>query len=269
MLDVRGGPGHPLQTRASTSERRIRSLDDGDPLIAGLLQAIDQAQAVVAQQNAVRIEGQQVVAVRDHEVGVLAELGEDDPFRAVINGEASAHETEVGVEVHGLVRLVGQRDVTLALERGDLGAERALQTLLQLVQPVLLHRSGLGDRHPQSSRYRLEIHCQPSEDLGDHEFVSARVGRVCVLLCAQPTRRKIVFVGDHEHLIGAGIATSPDGGAGEHRCRLGQPRVDLLRKRAAAFENHPRMLILGLWRVVDEQDDANVGELLQRRGDDG
>ena len=91
-----------------------------------LLEQVDQAQAVVAQQQRVGVESEQVVGVRDDEVGRIGTLdtgGARCRIRRLLAGGTAAHQADVGVEVHGLVGLVRERRVLLALEGRDLGRE--------------------------------------------------------------------------------------------------------------------------------------------------
>ena len=71
VLDVGRRAGDAFDARGGAAVGRVRGLGDGDPLVALLLEELDQSQAVVAQQHGVGIEGEQVLRRRDVEVGGL------------------------------------------------------------------------------------------------------------------------------------------------------------------------------------------------------
>ena len=106
-------------------ERRVGGLDDRDALVAGKLALVDQPEAVLAQEHAVGVEREHVVAVGDLQgVGGIA-VAQDRAQLGLDLLDPASHQPEVGVEVHRLVRVVRQVGVLLALEGGDVPPRRS------------------------------------------------------------------------------------------------------------------------------------------------
>ena len=108
VLQVRGGPGDPLQPGRRAGERAVRRLGDSHVLVLLLLEQVHKAKAVLRQQHAVRVERDHVIGVGNGPAG--AGPGRDE--RGAAHGldlvVAAAHQPDVAVEVHRLVRLVRQ-----------------------------------------------------------------------------------------------------------------------------------------------------------------
>ena len=157
VLQVGGGPGDPLQPGARTGEGAVRRLGDGHVAVLVLLEQVHEPQAVLGQQHAVRVERHDVVRIRDVQGAVARprpdQRGAGDRLHLAVGAPHQAH---VAVKVHGLVGLVGQRHVPLALEAGDLGAERPHQPAVQAAEHLLLEHHALVGRGEQRRADRAQ-----------------------------------------------------------------------------------------------------------------
>ena len=271
VLQVRGRSRDPLDPGGRAGERAVRRLGDGGLPVLALLEQVHQAQAVLGQQHAVGIERQHVVRVGHVQVAVGRVGGNqrhaaNGPYRAV----AAAHQADIAVQVHGLVGLVRERDVALALEAGELGPEDPDQPPVQSAQVHELEHDVLGRGLVQRPGDRLEVGREPQRDLVAEE----RVGVVGLVHAAdqapQPGHGGLVVPGKLAHrgqawalaALGGGLESvergrEVSGGPGQHF-------LDLGRQLPGSVQQVVCPPAARLDRVVDEQHHADVRVLLQR-----
>jgi hypothetical protein len=90
-----------------------------------MLHESDQLQHVRPQNQAIGIQGQQIVGIRDDEIGSGRIASFQSPHtRPFDDPEALSHHSDVAVQVHRLVGRMGQVCVLLALEAVDVDAEQ-------------------------------------------------------------------------------------------------------------------------------------------------
>lgn len=130
VLQVGRHPGDAFQGARGAAVGGVGRLDDRHPFIPRLLQVVHEADTVVRHEQGVGIQGQDVVGSAHHPVwGVPWPAPAQDQLPVtgrVIEDIGAAphllldkrvtHEPDVGVEVYGFVRLVGQGRIALALE---------------------------------------------------------------------------------------------------------------------------------------------------------
>ena len=271
VLQVRGGAGDPLQPGGGARECAVGRLGDGHIAVLTLLEQVHQPQAVLRQQHAVRIQRHDVVGAGNNQV-TRRWAGADQ--RQAGSGRhlaiAAAHQADVAVEVHGLVGLVGERDVALALEAGDLGTERPYEAAVQAADLRPPQHHLLGGRGPQRRGDRAQRFRQPEHHLVGEEdirVVDDLPGGGQVL---QPCRGSVVVAGEAGHradtgiLVAAGTRLELLQRIGEVGRRLRQQLLDLARERPGRGQQLPCPRGSRHKRVVDQQDDALVGVLLER-----
>ena len=81
VLQVGGGAGQALHPGGRTGERGVRGLDDGQLGVLRLGHHVHQPQAVLRQDDAVRVQGQQVVGVRNDDRAGVPGRRQDLPLR--------------------------------------------------------------------------------------------------------------------------------------------------------------------------------------------
>src|SRR3954447_26950184 len=129
VLDVGRRSRDALHRRRGAGYRTVGRLRDRDALVAGLLHHVDQPARVARQEQAVGIEREDIWSVRELAPGlVLADGDEVQTARSADGDPARAHQRDVGVEVHRLVRSMREVDEALALEARDLHVEERSQT---------------------------------------------------------------------------------------------------------------------------------------------
>jgi hypothetical protein len=123
VLDVGGGAGDALDGRIAVREGQVGRLGDAGAGIA--LQHVDQRGDILAEDDAVGVERQHVVGLRDVVVDLRADRGLQAGDAVAVDAHvASAHQADIGVEVHRLVRRVRQVGEDLALEVRDVVANQ-------------------------------------------------------------------------------------------------------------------------------------------------
>ena len=82
VLDVGGAAGEALETGRRAGVGAVRGLRHRDPLVLGLLEQVDETQAVLGQEHAVGVEGQDVLGVGHVEIrcGRTATAASSVPF---------------------------------------------------------------------------------------------------------------------------------------------------------------------------------------------
>ena len=130
VLDVGGGAGDAFQSAAGAWKGAVGCLRHGNAFVARLLGEVHETQGIVGDDDTVGIECHQVVGRRDVDIrrfprGRL----QVQAARVAPLAQALTQQPNVAVEVHGLVRLVGEVRVALAFEAGDLDREQRCQAV--------------------------------------------------------------------------------------------------------------------------------------------
>ena len=134
MLDVGGSRGDALDTRRRPAVRGVRRLNDGDMLVAGLFELIDEPDAIVAQQHGIGVQREHVFGVAQHEIGHFPrpDVTQHHAVGGFLTFDAVTHQPDERVEVHRLVAFLRQGDVLLALERPAFDGEDPYEPVVQL-----------------------------------------------------------------------------------------------------------------------------------------
>ena len=146
VLQVRGRAGDPLQPGRRPGERAVRGLRDRRVLVLLLFEQVHEPQAVLGQQHTIGVKRHHVVGVRDLKPLTRQARHERCPAHGLDLAVHATHETHVAVEVHGLVRLMGQRHVALALKARDPRAERPHEPPVQPQEHLRVQHHALGRR---------------------------------------------------------------------------------------------------------------------------
>ena len=263
VLQIGRGTGDPLDPGRCPGICAVRRLGDADVGVLVLLEQVDETQAVLRQDHAVGIEREHVVGIRDDEVGVPVErLNEHASRRRLLVTVAPAHQADVAVEVHRLVRLGGERRVALALEARDLGPEGPDEPPVELLdarrrQLLWVIAGGRAERR----RGDCEVGGESAEHvIGDEPLVVVR-WLVPIAERLHPGGGILVVLGEHEDRLGRWTAVARLV-ACERRlaapARFGEQLFDLargapVRPRAAG----------GAWRTWDAAGRRSAA----RRGD--
>ena len=272
VLDVGGRSRETLDTRRGAPERRVGRLRHRDALVLGLLQKVDEPQTVVAQQQRVGVESEEIGRVGDDDVGLVRRTDPDQngPFVGRVGVVATAQQPDVGVEVHRLVRLVRQRRVPLAFEGRGFDREDPHQATVKF-QQSLAGGGGIGiQRGLESARGRIEVVGKSSDDLVDEERVDVVFVRPVVSERAQPHHGRDVLVAERiDGIRGNRAAQQPLVLVGQERfreplARLGQSGLDVGGDAAGLVEPSLHDGISRERAVIEQQHDPQRRVLLQR-----
>jgi hypothetical protein len=102
VLQIGGRARDSLQSRGGSPEGAVGRLRHTIALVLGLLEQMHESQAVLGQDHAVGIEREDVVGVRDHEVGGVKLAGRHErATRGSTNvAVAASHQADIAVQVH-------------------------------------------------------------------------------------------------------------------------------------------------------------------------
>src|SRR5262249_20620666 len=126
VLHVRRRAGDSLKDAGRAGKRTVRRLNHGNASMLRLAQMLCEANRVLGMQAAVSIEDQYVLAVGSRATAWGWRCRpEHEPALPTVLLEAAAHEAQVAVEIHRLVRLVREVGVTLSFERCQCHVESA------------------------------------------------------------------------------------------------------------------------------------------------
>ena len=204
--------------------------------------------------------------------GACSPAGDEvQPGRGHDLAVGAAHQADVAVQVHRLVRLGRERGEALALEARHLGAEGPGEAAVELRHPggVDLLRLGVGGGAQGAADHR-EVGRQFAEHVGGEERLVVVGHVVLVAEAVDPATRVFVLAGERVDLVGGGRQRGVDRDlealqrAVEAAARLREQALDLAGQRLGGVEQLARAGVARVRRVVDEQDDAQVGVLLQR-----
>ena len=193
VLQIGRGAGDPLDPRGRAAVGRVGRLHDPDVGVARVLHVGHEPQAVLRQQHAVGVEREHVVGIGHLEVERAAAHGEvDQAGSGGAEPVAPAHETDVAVEVHGLVGLVRERREALALEARDVGPEDPDEAPVEPPDAgdadVRVGRDGLAER----ARDPGQVGDQAVQDLVQEELVDVVDDLLGGRELAQPGGRVVV-----------------------------------------------------------------------------
>ena len=187
----------------------------------------------------------------------------------MIDGKAASHQADVAIEVHGLVRLVRQRRKELPLEGLDLHVEDRNEPAIEVSDTFDREFREVVARVPESLRGDREVVGESANHVISDKPIDVIATGLVGGEALQPTRG--AFVGSDKATdfgvrnLGVVQKASLESGQGSsggvcgrgqqigYRCRLGERR----RKH--------RLMLAVRWsrRIVDQQDDPQVGVLLQ------
>ena len=138
MLNVSGGGRNTFDSRRRSTIRGIRSLNHGHALIARLFHLVHQTQAVITQQHGIGIQRQHIFGIAHHEIRrfALTHVTQNHPIGSFHTFERVSHQSDEGIQIHGLVAFAGGRRIQLAFERPSFCSENAYQTFVQLQNAI-------------------------------------------------------------------------------------------------------------------------------------
>ncbi len=276
VLEVGGRPGDPLEAGGRSGEGAVGRLGDRDLAVLLLLEEVHEAQAVLRQEHAVGVQRQDEVGIGHAQVR-RARLGGDE--RGTGDGldlpVVVAHQPDVAVEVHGLVGLVRQGHVPLALEARELCLERPGQPPVQLPDARQRERRPLGRGLAQRGGDRGEVVDQPAEHLVGHERIAVIEDVLPRGQVLEPSRGGVVFA--RQALDGLAVDVAADGGGvlegvqrlGEVRRRPRQQLFDLARQGFGRSQQLPGSGPARRGGIIDQEHHAKVRIFLQGGGEQG
>ncbi len=155
-----------------------------------------QAQRVVGSNDAVGIEHQDVVGIRHGEVRTLRSRRlEEHLIGYRREAPVPSEEGDVAVEIHRLVRLVGEVGEALPLEAAHVDAEAGDQALIRLEEILRPGPSGAESLPVQAVCFLAVLARRPAEGQLDEERVGVVDGSVGNLLLLEPGGRVPVELG--------------------------------------------------------------------------
>jgi len=219
---------------------------------------VNQPQAVLPQQQRVRVQGEDVLGGRHREVRRYVGGGrpEHQPGHGVVLHPAAPHQRDVGVQVHRLVRLMRQRGVPLALEHRDLRLEDPHQPGVQLGESPPVRGVGRPDRGPHRPRRLLQVGREAEEDLIGEEGVRVVPGLLRGGHSLQPGDGVVVLGGERLEFRRGGWG----GGL------LARGGGDLGGEATGGVQPGSGARVRGVRVVIEQERNPQARELLQRRG---
>ena len=265
-------PAISLDDARGSRDRAVRRLGYGDPLILRAFQPVHQARGIVRLEQAVRIEGKDVVGVL--ELQPLSTRGDGAQLQGATRTPLpvpAAHQREVAVQVHRLVGRMRKVAVTLALEAGEVHIKEPGQPA------VMAEQLGLGN-------VRLAPESTATQFAGGLEVCSRGIPQVAL----DEKTLGVVTRG-----VGIGLASKPIGGPlvepGQREClvrraerarcqasvcclggRLKVPSgttkklVEFVHKRTGSLDGGAVLWTARLGRIIDQEDHPPSRVVLER-----
>src|SRR5437867_3561031 len=184
ILDVGGGAGHALEHAWRAGKGAVGRLDDRDSAMLAPRQTVCESQNVLRMHDRVGIQNNYIVTVVKGEpplVGAGALQQEPGPVGSLT--KASAHQCDVRVDIHRLVRLVREIRVPLALERTHGDLEAAREAPIGTSQEALIDRLTFGITQKVSRPLSIPTALAEQGDLDEYpvgmidDAVAARLAR--------------------------------------------------------------------------------------------